>query len=492
MADEKGVGIKGWLSGPRRKTPHDQPEVEKFVLLDKHRIAVLPMTNISVDPRDEYFTDGMTEELIATLSRITELKVIARTSVMRYKGSDKNIQEIAMELGVGSILEGSVRKSGNQLRITTQLVNASTQEPVWSMDYDRQLEDAFAIQRDIAEKIAASLRVKILGNEIRGIEKRATSSPGVYALYLRGRYFWNRGTEEGLTKSIEYFQRALRIDSSFNLADVGLADSYATLALLELVTPSEAFPKARQSVEKALKRDDESAEAHTSLGLVKFQYDWDWHAAEDEFKHAIRNNPNYSVAHNYYANYLKAMGRFEEALSESRRAQELDPLSLAINTGVGHVLYLSRKYDEAIEAYRKTVELDPNYMQARLWFGRPYLQKGMFNEAIAEVTEAVKLSGNSTISMATLGHVYASAGQMEEAMKILDELKARSKEQYVSSYWIATIYNGLGDKDHAFEWLERAYKERSSWLAWINVEPRFDSLRSDHRFGSLLKRMNLA
>lgn len=340
--------------------------------------------------------------------------------------------------------------------------------------------------------MAEGLRVRFHGSRIEGVQKKPTRNTEAYSLYLKGRFFWNRGTEEGLTKSIEYFQRALKIDSSFSLAHVGLADSYATLALLELVTPSEAYPKAKQSVEKALELDDESAEAHTSHGLVKFQYDWDWSAAEAEFKHAIRNNPNYSVAHNYYANYLKAMGRFDEALSESRRAQELDPLSLAINTGVGHVLYLSRKYDEAIEAYRKTVELDPNYMQARLWFGRPYLQKGMFNEAIAEVTEAVKLSSNSTMSMATLGHVYASAGRREEAMKILDELKARSKKQYVSSYWIATIYNGLGDKDHAFEWLERAYKERSSWLAWVNVEPRFDALRDDPRFESVLHKMNLA
>ncbi len=262
--------------------------------------------------------------------------------------------------------------------------------------------------------------------------------------------------------------------------------------MLELVPPGQAYPKAKEFVEKALELDDESAEAHTSRGRIMFHYDWEWPRAETEFKHAIRINSNYSIGHLYYADYLKAMGRFDEAITEIRRAQELDPLSLVINVGVGHVLYLSKRYDEAIEQYRKTVELDPSYMQARLWFGRPYLQKGMYDEAIAEVKEAVRLSGNSTVSMATLGHVYASAGRMEEALKILDQLKERSKEQYVPSYWIATIYNGLGDKDKAFEWLERAYKERSSWLAWIKVEPRFEALRDDSRFESLVHRMKFA
>jgi TolB-like protein/Tfp pilus assembly protein PilF len=458
----------------------------------KNRIAVLPLVNIAKDPADEYFTDGMTEELIATLSRIAELKVIARTSVMRYKGSNKTIEEIGQELQVENVLEGSVRKSGNQLRITTQLVNVSTQEPIWSMDYDRQLEDAFAIQRDIAQKIASSLRVEIMGDEIRGIERRATASAEAYSLYLRGRYFWNRRTENELQKSIEYFREALKIDPSYPLAYVGLADSYASLALLEFVKPIEAYPKAKQSIEKALQLDDSSAEAHATNGQIKFQYDWDWAGAEAEFNRALQINPNYSVGHHYNADYLKAMGRFDEAIVEIKRAQELDPLSLAINTGVGHVLYLSRRYDDAIEQYRKTVELDPNYMQARLWFGRPYLQKGMYDEAIAEVKEAVRLSGNSTVSMATLGHVYASAGRKDEALKILDQLKQRSKEQYVPSYWIATIYNGLGDKDAAIEWLERAYKEKSSWLAWIKVEPRFDALRKDPRFRSLVQRMKLA
>jgi tetratricopeptide (TPR) repeat protein len=292
-------------------------------------------------------------------------------------------------------------------------------------------------------------------------------------------------------KAIGLFKTALRKDPNFALAYTGVADAQASLALLESVRPREAFPKAKAAAEKALKIDRELTEVHTSLGLVKFQYEWDWPGAEYEFRKAIELNSNYALAHHFYADYLKAMGRFDEALAEIGRAQELDPVSLAINTGVGHVLYLSRQYDQAILQYRKALELDPNFVQAHLWFGRPYLQKGMYKEAISELRKAVELSGGSTISLAVLGHAEASAGEKEKAKKILDKLKRRAKRQYVPSYWIALIYTGLGDKSKAFLWLRRAYRERSSWLAWVKVEPRFDLLRSDKRFSSLLQKMGL-
>lgn len=459
--------------------------------LNNLRVAVLPLRNISPDPNDEYFTDGMTEELISTLSKIAELRVISRTSVMRYKGGAKSVAEIGAELGVATILEGSVRKAGPKLRVTIQLVDARSEEQLWSNQYDRDLKDVFAIQGDIAKKIANALRIQLLQREKQEIEKKATRDLDAYTDYLTGRYEWNKRTEVGLRKAIEHFELALKRDPAFGLAYTGLADSYAALALFEILSPEQAFPRAKAAAEKALQIDEKLAEAHTSLGLVKFQYDRDWSGSESEFRRAIELNPSYAPAHQFFADYLKAMGRFSEAVAEMKRAQELDPLSMSINTGLGHVLYLSRQYDQAIEQYRRALELDPSFVQAHLWFGRPYLQKGMYDEAIAEVLQAVKLSGESTISLAVLGHAYASAGRRAEVDRILSKLKERASKQYVPSYWIALIYTGLGAKDEAFEWLERAFRERSSWMAWIKVEPRFDVLRSDPRFVSLLKRMRL-
>ncbi len=459
--------------------------------LDKHRIAVLPFDNISPDSNDEYFADGMTEELISTISKIRDLKVIARTSVMRYRGADKSIDVIGQELKVGTVLEGSVRKSGEKLRITVQLIDSKSNEHLWAETYDREFKDIFAIQSDISERVAGALKVKILQFERKVIAKRSTGVVEAYALYLKGRYHWNKRTNEGLKNAIKYFNEALAKDPAYALAYSGLADSYALLALFEFISPRDAFPNARANAEQALKLNPDLAEAHISLGLVSFQYDWDWKEAEREFERGVKLNPNYPPAHQFFGDYLKAMGRFEEALVEMRRAQELDPLSVSISTGVGHVLYLSRQYDLAIEQYGKALELDPKFVQAHLWFGRPYLQKGMFVEAISELKKAVDLSSGSTISLAVLGHAYASAGKREEALEIVEKLVERSKQQYIPSYWIAMIYIGLADRENAFVWLERAYQERSSWLVWINVEPRFDTLRVDPRYASLVSKMKL-
>ncbi len=455
----------------------------------KDRVAVLPFVNISSDPSDEYFADGMTEEVISAVSKVQGLRVIARTSVMRFKGASKPIGEIGKELNVGSVLEGSVRKAGDKIRITVQLVETSTEEPRWSREYDRQLEDVFAIQSDIAEKVAQALETQVLSGISRPAEMKATTSPQAYIQYLRGRQFWNKRTQDDLKKAIEYFEGALKIDENYAMAYSGLADAYAALALLEFMAPAEAYPKAKTAVEKSLSLDPNLAEAHTSLGLVKFQYDWDWRGAEQEFTKAIRLNPSYALAHHFFADYLKAMGRFDEALGEIGKAQELDPLSLAISAGVGHVLYLSRQYDKAIEQYKKAVELDPNFMQTHVWFGRPYLEKGMYEEAIAELETGVKLSGGSTLAIAMLGHGLASAGRREQALEILEKLKGRSKQQYVPSYWIAVVYNGLKDTGLVIEWLRKAFDERSSWLVWADVEPRFDWLRGDPDFVSLMKAM---
>jgi len=457
--------------------------------LPKDRFAVLPFTNISHDPADEYFADGITEEIISSVSKTKGLRVIARTSVMRYKGVSKTVADIGRELNVGSILEGSVRKAGNKIRISVQFIETVNEEPHWSQVYDREISDVFAIQSEIARKVAEALREHVLGEASESPEQRATHSPEAFLNYLRGRQFWNKRTDEDLKKSVEFFEEALDIDPNYARAYSGLADSYAALALLEFMAPKEAYPKAKQAVDKALALDPDLADAHTSLGLIRFQYDWDWPGAEEELRAALEVNSSYAPAHHFFADYLKAMGRFDEAVVEIEKARELDPLSLAINTGVGHVLYLSRQYDKAIEEYKRAVELDPGFMATHVWFGRPYLEKGLFDEAISELETAVRLSGESTLALAMLGHGLASAGREDEAEQILEKLKERSKIQYVPSYWIAVIYNGFKDREQTMAWMWKAFEERSSWLVWSNVEPRFDWLRDDPEFVALMQKM---
>jgi adenylate cyclase len=468
--------------------PKPVPPASGPVALPHDRIAILPFANISPDAADDYFADGMTEELIAAVSRTKGLRVIARTSVMRYKGASKPIAEIGRELNVGSVLEGSVRKSANKLRISVQLVETANEEPRWSQNYDRELQDVFEIQSDIARRVTEELRTHVLG--LAPVAATTTTrSTRAYVDYLAGRQLWNKRTEPDLKRSIGFFDKAIRADPNYSKAYSGLADAYAALALLEFMSPGEAYPRARAAVDRALELDPQLAEAHTSLGVIRFQYDWDWPGAEQAFRQALDINPNYAPAHQFFSDYLKALGRFDEALEEIEKARELDPLSLAINTAEGHVLYLSRQYDRAIQQYRRAVELDPGFMMTHLWFGRPYLEKGMFAEAISELETAVGLSGDSTAALGMLGHGLASAGRSAEALEILEKLKQRSKSQYVPSYYIAVIYNGLRDRAQTIAWLRKAFEDRSSWLVWCNVEPRFDWLRTDPDFAALMQAM---
>jgi tetratricopeptide (TPR) repeat protein len=370
-----------------------------------------------------------------------------------------------------------------------QFVETSKEEPRWSQRYDREVKDVFAIQSEIAQHVADALKDHVFGGPPREEPRTATFSTEAYMSYLRGRQLWNKRTEEDLKRAVSFFEKAINIDSSYARAYVGLADTYAALALLEFMAPREAYPMAKWAVNKALALNSGLAAARTSLGLIKFQYDWDWKGAEEEFTQAININFNYAPAHHFFADYLKAMGRFKEALAEIEKARELDPLSLPINTGVGHVLYLSGRYDEAIEEYKRVIDLDPSFMATHIWFGRPYLEKGMFSEAIAELETAVQLSGESTIALAMLGHGLASAGRTAEAIEILDKLKEKARSQYVPSYWIAVLYNGFKDREQVIAWMQKAFEERSSWLVWSNVEPRFAWLRNDPEFVSLIKAM---
>ncbi|MCI0695466.1 protein kinase [candidate division KSB1 bacterium] len=460
---------------------------------DQYRIAVLPLDNFSPDADDEYFADGMTEEFISTLSKIDRFRVIARASVMRYKGGAKNIAELGRELKVGTILAGSVRKAGNKLRITAQLVDVRRQEPIWTEDYDREFKEVFAIQSDIAQRVAQALQTELLANEKRKIGKKATQNLEAYTSYLKGRFFWNKRTPENFAKGMAYFEQAIAQDSCYALAYAGLADSYTILGTVEYgVLPArEAIPKAKAAVEKALACDDQSAEAHASLANIRYTYEWDWSGAEREFKRAIALNPNYTMAHHWYAHYLAARGRFDEAMAEIRLAQELDPLSLIVNTTVGMVFYYRRQPDQAIEQLQQALEIDPDFFAAHLQLGVFFMQQQRFDEAIAEFQKAISLVGENPITLALLGHAYAASGKRSEALAILAQLQQQPLQPFVSPLHLAFVYLGLDEKDRAFEWLEKAYEERANYLIYLEVEPLFDDLRSDPRFAALLKKVGL-
>lgn len=479
------------LQNKELEFPIPQSGIRTSQSLDRYRIAVLPFINISDDPENDYFADGVTEEMISTLSKITGLRVIARTSIMKYKGAPKSITEIGRELKVHVILEGSVRKVGNKVRVTAQLVDVQSQVHLWSQDYNRELKDVFAIQSDIAQKVAEELQMQLVTEEKLDIERKATENVEAYSLYLKGRYYLNKRTVEGLKKGIEHFKQAIERDPGYALAYAGLADAYNLLESYGALPPKEAYPKAKAAAEKALDLDDALAEPYTSLAFVKQRFDWDWSGAEDAFKYALALNTNYATAHHWYALYLIQRGRTEESLTEIKRAQELDPLSLIINTDVGRVFYYARWYDQAIEQHQKTLEIDSNFVRAYLDLGQVYRQKALYEEAIAAFQKALKPAGNSTVLLALLGHAYGVSGRNDKAQKVLDELKQRSDQGYIPPGYFAWVYLGLGEKDQALDWLEKAYEERASWLVFLKVDPLFDSLREDPRFITLLKKVGL-
>jgi TolB-like protein/Tfp pilus assembly protein PilF len=455
-------------------------------------IAVLPLANFSGDPEQEYFADGMTEAVITELGKIGALRVISRTSVMQYKGARKPLPEIARALKVDAVVEGSVLRFGDRVRITAQLIEAATDRHLWSESYERDLRDVLTLQREVARAIANQVQIKLTPQEQARLANAGSVNPEAYDTYLKGRYYQEKRTEEGLKKSIEYFEQAIAKDPNYAPAYSGFADSYSYLGNHGFFPPNEASPRAKAAAAKALEMDESLAEAHTSLAYVKMNYDWDWVGAGKEYRRAIELNPGYTKAHSLYAWYLAAQGWFGEAIAEMKRALELDPLSLYDNTNLGWHLRMARRYDEAIEQLRMTLDMDPTFAQGRLDLGQVYEQKKMYEQAIVEFRKAITLYGGSAPSTAALGHAYAVAGKRDEAEKVLSELKALSKQKYVSSFDVAVIYTGLGEKEQAFAWLEKAYKQRDGWLAGrLKVDPRLDSLRSDPRFADLLRRVGL-
>ena len=453
-------------------------------------LAVLPLTNLSGDPEQEYFADGMTETLITDLAKIRALKVISRTSVMQYKGSRKRLPEIARELGVDGVIEGSVMRSGNRVRITAQLIRASSDEHLWAENYERDLKDVLSLQSDVAQAIAREIKVAVTPEETTRLVRSRPVNPEAHEAYLRGRYYWNKSTEEGFKKAVGYFNQAIEKDPAYAPAYGGLAESYGVFGDFEILPPKEAYPQAEAAAIKALELDDTLVEAHTALGLVRFEYNRDWTAAEREFKRAIELNPSDPTAHQLYSWYLGAVLRRDESIAEGRRALELDPLSVFRNADLGQSLYLLRRYDRAIEQSKKALELDPNLDFAHWPLGMAYVQKAMYEEGIMHLQKAVTFSGGSPRYVAGLGYAYAVAGRKGEARKVLEKLKDLSKQRYVSPYFIATVYVGLGDTENAMKWLEKSYQDRSGWLAYVKSQPEFARLDSDPRFQDLLRRMN--
>jgi eukaryotic-like serine/threonine-protein kinase len=455
-------------------------------------IAVLPFDNQNHDPETEYLSDGFTDSIINSLTQLPNLKVIARSSVFRYKGKQKDPIAVANELGVRAVLTGRIMQRGDSLTIGVELVDARDNKQLWGEQYERKLSDLISVQREIAQEITGNLRLRLSGAEQERANKHYTEKPDAYQLYLRGRFYWNKRTGEAIKTAIEYFNQAIEKDPGYALAYVGLADCYVVPANPQ--PPNEKMPKARAAAKRALELDETLAEAHTALARVLVVYDWDWAGAEKEFKRAIELNPRYAGVHQWYGGYLEMLGRRDESLAERRQALELDPLSLTINFELGLAFYYARDYDKAIQQFQKTLELDANFPLVHAHLPAAYEQKGMYDEAIAGFQKGITLRGGTewSFSMSGLGHVYGLSGKKAEARAVLDELQRTLRQQYVPADSIALVYAGLGEKDQAFTWLEKAYQEHAFKMAWLKVDPQWDSLRSDPRFADLLRRVGLS
>jgi DNA-binding winged helix-turn-helix (wHTH) protein/TolB-like protein/tetratricopeptide (TPR) repeat protein len=467
----------------RRVTTTATPQIKS--------IAVLPFKPLLVESRDESLELGMADTLITRLSNIREISVRPISSVRKYGALEQDAIAAGREQRVDGVLDGQIQKTGEKVRVTVRLLRVADGVTIWASQFDEKMTDIFTVQDSISERVTAALAVRLTSEEQRGITKRPTADVEAYQLYLKGRYHLNRLTDDGFFKGRDYFQQAIDKDPNYALAFAGLADSYNMLGSFDALASAEAYPKAREAAEKALRLDEGLAEAHAGLGSVKLFYDWEFPAASREFQRALEIDPSYSDAHKMNGNYLAAMGRFDEALREMKRAQELDPLSLEKIASTGDILYFQRQYDQAIEQYRKALEMDPNSGFVHWALGRPLLAQGKYDEAIVEFQKAIPLSGDSPDEPAELARAYALSGRRDQALKIIEELKRQSKYKYVAPTVMATIYGALGDKTQAFALLNKAFSERDFLLVLLNVEPMFDPLRSDSRFLELSRRVGL-
>jgi TolB-like protein/DNA-binding winged helix-turn-helix (wHTH) protein/Flp pilus assembly protein TadD len=455
-------------------------------------LAVLPLESLSNDASQDYFADGMTDELIADLGQISALRVISRTSVMAYKRARKPLPQIARELNVDAVVEGTVLRSGDRVRITAQLIEASADKHLWSESYEGELRDTLALQNKVARAIADEIRINLNPQEQAALKNVKVVNPKAYESYLKGRYFWNKRTANGLKVALAYFKQSIDEDPTYAQSYSGLADTYALLGDWQYseMTSREALPKAKSAAVKALELDGALGEAHNSLAFCLDAFDWDFDSAGREFRRAIELNPSYATAHHWYAWHLSVLGRYEDAIAEMRKAQNLDPLSLIINADLAELLLIAHSYDESIRQSRKTIEMDPNFALAHNQLGQAYLQKNMKEEAIAELQKAVQLSGGSPTCIANLARAYAASGKRSEATRLLTEVKNHSGPTYSDASEIAVIYTALADSDQAMSWLQKGYEERFN--PSVLLRPGFDPLRSDPRFQELVRRIGLS
>jgi eukaryotic-like serine/threonine-protein kinase len=454
-------------------------------------IVVLPFTNMSSDPENEFFADGITEEIINALAQIEDLRVVARTSAFSFKGKHVDLRTVGGRLNVTSVLEGSVRKSGKHLRIMAQLINVADGYHLWSERYDRELQDIFEVQDEIAKTIADRLKVTLGAESTKPLVRAGTKNLEAYQLYLKGRFHWIKRTPDGSRKAIQYFHDAIERDPAYALAYTGLADAYNEASFLNVFPPREVMPKAKAAATKALEIDDGLAEAHVSLAYTSFTFDRDWTAAERHFEQALTVNPSYVMSHASYPLFLGSLGRFEEAVAAAKHALDLDPASPAGSHFLAVQFYLSRQFDQAIQECHKTLEMDPNYAIAYAVLGQSYSGKGLHREALPDLSKYSALSRGSASSLELLGYAHARLGERNEALRMVEELRELAKRSFVSSFSLALVYAGLEDKDQAFTWLEKACEERFNRLAYVKVEAFWDPLRSDPRFADLLRRIGL-
>lgn len=454
-------------------------------------IAVLPFTNLSADKEQEYFCDGMAEEIINALTHVESLRVVARTSAFSFRGKEVDIREIGRKLNVGTLLEGSVQKAGNRLRISAQLINVADGYHLWSEKYDRNMEDVFAIQDEISLAIVDKLKVKLLGAEKAKLIKRYTGDPEAYNFYLKGRYFYNKRTEEDMKRSIEYFERALEKDPKFALPYAGLAETYATFGFYHWWPYEEARSKAKEFALKGLEVDDSVGETHGAYANYILWYEWQWAEAEKEYKKAIQLSPSDVEARHMYAHLLESSGRFDEAIAEMGKALELEPLSTNLNHCMAQIHFFAGNYDEAIDLLQKTIEMDPGFPLQYFWLGRVYLQKGELQKALEMFERGADFPTIGTMVLGGLGLAYAVAGRRDEAQGMLEQINNLSKERYVEPYYIAYIYMGLGNTEKVFDLFEQGFEEGDMHLFYLPIDPIFDELHEDPRFKALMKKMGL-
>jgi serine/threonine protein kinase/Flp pilus assembly protein TadD len=457
-------------------------------------LAVLPLENFSSDPQQQYFADSMTDAIITDLAQIRALRIVSRTSAMQYKHTTKPLSQIGKELGVDAVVEGSVERVGDRVRITAQLVRAATDQHLWAQAYDRDVRDVLMLQAEVARSIASQIQVQVAPNEQARLAKARRVDPEAYDLYLKGRYFWFKRSPDGNTKAIDYLRRAIDKDPTFAEAYSGLADCYSSLGYsfnLGLVAPNEVMPKALAAARRAVELNDLSGEAHSSLAFIKLNYDWDWRGAELEFRRAIDLNPGWANGHHWYAHYLMAAGRTPEAEAESLRALALDPLSAPMMAHLGWHYFFSRQYDKALVQFQKTLEMQPDYGTVYWYRAWAYEEKGRHADALRDLHKAEELLGVNPMITGEFGRLDALSGQTDDAKRVITDLKALSKKRYVNAFEIAIIYLGLGEKDRTFEWLENAYRERSDVLVYLKVDPRLDAIRSDPRFADLVRRIGI-